>query len=65
MESYKRKAMESSQTAADLQLHLDKYIAQLREAQTAVTDKTAALDQQTFKHRRIAVSIQLHLLDIG
>ncbi|XP_067934649.1 E3 ubiquitin-protein ligase Bre1-like [Watersipora subatra] len=54
MESFKRKAMESSQTAADLKLHLEKYHSQLREAQTAVADKTTALDQQSFKYRRIA-----------
>ena len=56
MESFKRKAMESSQTAADLKLHLEKYHSQLREAQTAVVDKTTAQDQQSFKYRRIAVS---------
>jgi len=57
MESFKRKAMESSQTAADLKLHLEKYHSQLKEAQTAVADKTTALDQQSFKYRRIAVSL--------
>lgn len=56
MESYKRKAMESSQTAADLKLHLEKYHSQLREAQTAVADKTTSLDQQSFKYKRIVVS---------
>lgn len=48
--------MESSQTAADLQLHLEKYHSQLREVQVAVTDKTTALEQQSFKYRRIVVS---------
>lgn len=56
MESFKRKAMESSQAAADLKLHLEKYTSQLREAQTAVSDKTTALEQQSFKYRRITVS---------
>lgn len=56
MESFKRKAMESSQTAADLQLHLEKYHSQLREVQVAVTDKTTSLEQQSFKYRRIVVS---------
>ena len=55
METIKRKAVESTQTATDLKLHLDKYHAQLKEAQTSVTDKTAALQQETFKHKRMLV----------
>ena len=53
---HKRKAVESSQTAADLKLHLDKYHAQLKEAQLVVADKSMALQQQSFKYRRIQVS---------
>merc|ERR1712012_306377 len=53
MELHKRKAGESAQTAADLKLHLDKYHAQLKEAQTLVTEKTSALQQETFKHKRM------------
>jgi len=49
---FKRKAVESSQSAADLKLHLDKYHSQLKEAQATVTDKTAALQQETFKYKR-------------
>ena len=48
--------MESSQTAADLKLHLDKYHAQLKEAQLVVADKSMALQQQSFKYKRIQVS---------
>lgn len=55
MDLLKRKAVESAQTAADLKLHLDKYHAQLKEAQNAVTDKTVALQQQTFKFKRMQV----------
>ena len=58
MELHKRKAVESAQTAADLKLHLDKYISQLKEAQNAVSDKTGALQQQTFKYKRIQVIIK-------
>lgn len=52
---YKRKAVESAQTAADLKLHLDKYHAQLKEMQVAVSEKTSTLQQQTFKFKRIQV----------
>ncbi|KAI0217731.1 E3 ubiquitin-protein ligase BRE1B [Lamellibrachia satsuma] len=51
-EMFKRKAVESSQSAADLKLHLDKYHSQLKEAQATVTDKTGALQQETFKYKR-------------
>lgn len=55
LDMHKRKAVESAQTAADLKLHLDKYHAQLKEAQVAVADKTSALQQQSFKFKRIQV----------
>ena len=55
MELHKRKAVESSQTAADLKLHLDKYQAQLKEAQVAVAEKTASLEQEVFKYKRMHV----------
>ncbi|XP_052802588.1 E3 ubiquitin-protein ligase BRE1B-like isoform X2 [Mya arenaria] len=52
MELHKRKAVESAQTAADLKLHLDKYQAQLREAQVAVAEKTGAIEQEAYKYKR-------------
>lgn len=52
---YKCKAVESAQTAADLKLHLDKYHAQLKEAQVAVAEKTGATQQQGFKFKRMQV----------
>ena len=51
----KRKAVETAQTAADLKLHLDKYSAQLKEMQTAVAEKTSAVQQEAFKYKRIQV----------
>lgn len=54
-EMHKRKAVESAQTAADLKLHLDKYHSQLKDAQVTVADKTGALQQETFKHKRLLV----------
>jgi len=54
---YKRKAVESAQTAADLKLHLDKYHAQLKEVQVAVSEKTSTLQQQSFKFKRIQVCV--------
>jgi len=55
MELHKRKAVESAQTAADLKLHLDKYQAQLREAQVAVAEKTGAIEQEAYKYKRMQV----------
>lgn len=53
MESHRRKAIESAQSAADLKLHLDKYLAQLKEAQSTVADKTTTLQQEAFKNQRL------------
>ena len=58
MELHKRKAVESSQTAADLKLHLDKYQAQLKEAQVAVAEKTGAIEQEAYKYKRMQVFIE-------
>lgn len=55
LELHKRKAVESAQTAADLKLHLDKYQAQLREAQVAVAEKTGAIEQEAYKYKRMQV----------
>nr|XP_022339976.1 E3 ubiquitin-protein ligase Bre1-like isoform X1 [Crassostrea virginica] len=57
LEMHKRKAVESSQTAADLKLHLDKYQAQLKEAQVSVAEKTGALEQESFKYKRMQEEI--------
>jgi hypothetical protein len=42
-----------------LKLHLDKYQAQLKEAQVSVAEKTGALEQQSFKHKRNQVCLVL------
>ncbi|KAK6192014.1 hypothetical protein SNE40_003570 [Patella caerulea] len=57
MEMQKRKAVESSQTAADLKLHLDKYQSQLKESQQAVSEKTGSLEQEAFKYKRMQEEI--------
>ena len=62
MELHKRKAVESSQTAADLKLHLDKYQAQLKEAQVAVAEKTGAIEQEAYKYKRMQVTGLTNLL---
>ena len=68
LELHKRKAVESSQTATDLKLHLDKYHAQLKEAQLAVSEKTSALQQQSFKYKRqqvhMAILIFVHVPNV-
>lgn len=48
----KRKAVEAAQTAADLKLHLDKYHAQLKEAQQVSSDIAT-----TLRSRRLFVSL--------
>lgn len=53
MEQNRRKAIESAQSAADLKLHLDKYLSQLKEAQATVADKTSTLQQEAFKNQRL------------
>merc|ERR1712107_223390 len=53
MEMHKRKAIESAQSAADLKLHLEKYHSQIKEAQTTVSEKTAALESEAFKTKRM------------
>ncbi|KAI1289781.1 E3 ubiquitin-protein ligase Bre1 [Halotydeus destructor] len=53
MELHKRKAIESAQSAADLKLHLEKYLSQLKEAQSTVADKTSALQEASFKTTRL------------
>lgn len=58
MDFHKRKAIESSQAAADLKLHLDKYVAQIRDAQSIVADKTSAWQQEMFKTKRLHEEIQ-------
>lgn len=56
-EMHRRKAVESAQSAADLKLHLEKYLAQLKDAQSIVTDRTAVLSQETFKTKRLQEEI--------
>lgn len=58
MDFHKRKAMESSQAASDLKLHLDKYVAQIRDAQSIVADKTSAWQQEMFKTKRLHEEVQ-------
>lgn len=57
LEMHKRKAIESAQSAADLKLHLEKYHAQMKEAQQVVAEKTMALEQEAFKYRRVQEEI--------
>jgi len=54
-EMNKRKAIESAQSAADLKLHLEKYHAQMKEAQQVVGEKTSALEAEAYKTRRLQV----------
>ncbi|XP_054270479.1 E3 ubiquitin-protein ligase Bre1 isoform X4 [Macrosteles quadrilineatus] len=57
MEMHKRKAIESAQSAADLKLHLEKYHAQMKEAQQVVAEKTSALEAEAYKTKRLQEEI--------
>ncbi|XP_042898593.1 E3 ubiquitin-protein ligase Bre1 isoform X4 [Parasteatoda tepidariorum] len=56
-EMQKRKSIESAQSAADLRLHLEKYLSHLKEAQAAVAEKTSAVQQEAFKTKRLQEEI--------
>jgi len=60
MEMHKRKAIESTQSAADLKLHLEKYLAQVKEAQSTVAEKTSAWQHEFFKTQRLHEEVQLY-----
>jgi len=60
MEMHKRKAIESTQSAADLKLHLEKYLAQVKEAQSTVAEKTGAWQQEAFKTQRLHEEVLLY-----
>merc|ERR1719346_927471 len=53
MEMHKRKAIESAQSAADLKLHLEKYHSQIKKVQQTVAEKTASLEAEAFKTKRM------------
>jgi len=57
LELHKRKATEMAQSVVDLKLQLDKLTSQLAEAQTAVATKTSALEEESFKMRRLQEEI--------
>lgn len=53
MELHKRKAIESAQSAQDLKMHLEKYHGQMKDAQQIVAEKTAALEAESWKTKRM------------
>ncbi|KAK4336992.1 hypothetical protein RND71_044223 [Anisodus tanguticus] len=53
LEQNKRNAIEAAQSAADLKLHLDKYLSQLKEAQSLVAEKSSVHQQEAFKTKRL------------
>ncbi|XP_065083296.1 E3 ubiquitin-protein ligase Bre1-like [Ochlerotatus camptorhynchus] len=53
MEMHKRKAIEFAQSAADLKLHLERYHAQMKEAQQVVAEKTSSLEAEAYKTKRL------------
>lgn len=53
LEQHKRSAIEAAQSAADLKLHLDKYLTQLKEAQSLVAEKSSVHQQEAFKTKRL------------
>lgn len=59
LELHKRKAIENAQSAADLKLHLEKYHAQMKEAQQIVSEKTSSLEAEAYKNNRLQVNTGL------
>lgn len=53
VDAYKRKALDASQSHQDLKLHLEKYLAQVKDSQSIVADKTSAWQQEAFKTKRL------------
>ena len=60
MEMHKRKAIELTQSSADLNLHLGKYHAQIKEMQITVAEKTSSLEAEAFKTKRLQVRKIFH-----
>lgn len=54
-EAYKRKSVECQQREEDLRVTVQKYLAQLNEAQTSVQEKASAYEQVSFRHQRLQV----------
>ncbi|CDS42733.1 E3 ubiquitin protein ligase Bre1 [Echinococcus multilocularis] len=52
-EAYKRKSVECQQREEDLRVTVQKYLAQLNEAQTSVQEKASAYEQVSFRHQRL------------
>lgn len=65
LEMYKRKAIESAQSAADLKMHLEKYHTHMKEAQQVVTEKTSALESEAYKTNRLQEEIAQFKREIG
>lgn len=53
MEMHKRKAIESAQSAAELKMHLEKYVAMMTEAQQSLAEKTSRLENESYKTKRL------------
>ena len=60
MDMHKRKAIELTQSSADLNLHLGKYQAQIKEMQITVAEKTSSLEAEAFKTKRLQVRKIFH-----
>lgn len=54
-EAYKRKSVECQQREEDLRVTVQKYLAQLNEAQISVQEKASAYEQVSFRHQRLQV----------
>ncbi|VEL39317.1 unnamed protein product [Protopolystoma xenopodis] len=52
-EAYKRRSIESQQAADDLRVTVQKYLGQLKEAQTTVQEKVSAFERVSFRHQRV------------
>lgn len=59
LEGFRRKAVESTQTAAELKMHLDKYVSSMTEAEQSLLEKTNRLEQESYKNKRMQENLDM------
>lgn len=53
MDLHKRKAIEQAQSAADLNMYLEKYRSQMTEAEQVHAERTTSLEAEAYKNKRL------------
>jgi len=60
MDVHKRKATESAQSAAELKMHLEKYVTMMTEAEQSSAEKTARLEKESYKTKRLQEELNFY-----